>query len=481
MLSHIDNFLVSSEPDIILLHLGTYGLENDQSPQEVADNISSLLDKIYTFNPNTVVVLAQIINRGLQVYNQDSEKMTDDSNINFFNDYKAPSNIRTLTTNYNSVLGDMANKRIMNGDKIILVNMEKAITDYNEDSSVFRFFPHGDMFDSFHPNQKGYNKMANVWFNALNNYFIDKPNLSWPENNSKNILTPITFTWSITSNAVSYTLQISKDQKFSSDSLIYNKVVTDRYAIVKNNFLLSKEYYWRVAAQTSKGQIIYSEVWNFTAQPITISAKVFLQGPYTGSDTMSTILNRYHFIPLTQPYNSDPWDYSGNEKVSQIPSGIVDWVLLELRTGLNSSTTVARRAAFIRSDGNIVDLDGNSPVTFSGITSEGYYLIVKHRNHLSIMSSDTLSCSHSTKYDFTTSLSKAYGKNSMADLGGGRFGMISGDNNNDKTISVSDYNLISTNLDRTGYRQPDNNMDGIISIADYNFVEANLFNYTKIP
>ena len=393
----------------------------------------------------------------------------------------APANIRKTTDNYNLLLGDMADERIINGNKIVLLDLENAITNYNEDSSAFSSFPHGELMDSFHPNQRGYNELANVWFSALNYYFIGKPVLAGPLNDSRNLKTPVTLTWGITSNSSSYIVQISKDPNFTPDSLIYNKSTTNRFATIEGSLLSAKTYYWRIAGETLHGQTFYSDIWNFTAQPITIAAKIYLQGPYAGGDTMNTSLNRDHFIPVSQPYSTEPWKYGGDESVAEIPQGVVDWVLLELRKGLSSTTVVAKRAAFLKSDGRIVDLDGISPVAFSGIKSGGYYLVVEHRNHLSIMSADTISFSYTTLYDFTTSLSKAYGTNSMVDLSGGKYGMIAGDTNGDKVISVSDYNLISSKLSQTGYKSADQNMDGKVSNVDFNYVEGNLFNYTKVP
>jgi len=98
-----------------------------------------------------------------------------------------------------------------------------------------------------------------------------------------------------------------------------------------------------------------------------VNTKIFLEGPYS-SGTMLTNLNSSGYLPLTQPYSAAPWNYSGTESVaagffSTHPT-IVDWVLLELRTGTSAATTVAKRAAFIKSDGTIVDLNGLDPVTF---------------------------------------------------------------------------------------------------------------------
>ena len=61
---------------------------------------------------------------------------------------------------------------------------------------------------------------------------------------------------------------------------------------------------------------------------------------------MSTSLNTANQIPLTQPFGNAPWSYNGTESVSSLPSNlIVDWVLVELRTGTAASTTVAKELA----------------------------------------------------------------------------------------------------------------------------------------
>ncbi|HMD14746.1 MAG TPA: hypothetical protein VKI62_08990, partial [Bacteroidota bacterium] len=168
-----------------------------------------------------------------------------------------------------------------------------------------------------------------------------------------------------------------------------------------------------------------------------VNIKVFLQGPFS-SGSMTTGLRNGGFIPLTQPYNSSPWNYSGTEQVASIPANVVDWILIELRTGTTGSTKVATRAAFIRADGSAVDLDGVSPVGFSGVTLGTYYIVVRHRNHLAIMSSNPVTINGtSSLYDFTTSESQAYGTAPMATLSGGVFGMFAGDVNGNGTLKYS--------------------------------------------
>ena len=149
---------------------------------------------------------------------------------------------------------------------------------------------------------------------------------------------------------------------------------------------------------------------------------------------MLTNLNSSGYLPLTQPYSAAPWNYPGTESVaagffSNHPQ-IVDWVLLELRTGTSAGTTVAKRAAFIKNDGTVVDLNGLDPVAFIIPDDVEYYIVVRHRNHLSLMSSNSMLLTDTTPlYNFTNAQSKAFGVNPMKDLGGGFFGAYTADTN----------------------------------------------------
>lgn len=112
-----------------------------------------------------------------------------------------------------------------------------------------------------------------------------------------------------------------------------------------------------------------------------VESKIMLQGAYNGTD-MSTALSTS--LPTAQPYTEV---YDGTETVAAIPSNdIVDWVLVELRYPEN--VVLASRAAFLRKDGMVVDLDGISPVAFEGVKRLEYYVAVRHRNHLGVMTTD---------------------------------------------------------------------------------------------
>jgi len=213
---------------------------------------------------------------------------------------------------------------------------------------------------------------------------------------------------------------------------------------------------------------------------IPANAKIFFQGPYS-SGSMTTTLNSSGLIPLTQPYNTTPWSYAGTETVASIPAGVVDYVLVELRTGTAAGTKVASRAGFVKSNGAIVDVDGTDQLRFN--VSEGsYYMIVRHRNHLAIMSAAAVALSAaSALYDFTTAQTQAYGTNPMIALSGGGFGMIAGDGNADGIVDATDRSSAWNDRLQTGLKSCDVNLDGIVDATDRSDIWNKRLLQTQVP
>jgi len=249
----------------------------------------------------------------------------------------------------------------------------------------------------------------------------------------------------------------------------------------------SKDYYGNsVSGSREIGAVEYGgTVTNnapVTDNPyVTVNSKIYLQGPFV-SGVMSTTLGASSVLPLAQPYNKAPWNYTGTEQVTAIPSDVVDWVLIELRSSTTASTTQKKRAGFIKKDGSIVDLDGISNLKFDGINSGNYFIVIKHRNHLDVMSSSTINLSNqSSLYDFRTAASKAYGSNSLVSLGNGFYGMVSGDGDANGFINVLDYGPISKTLNQSGYLQGDLDMNKVVDAKDFQKSASELFKSTKVP
>ena len=99
-----------------------------------------------------------------------------------------------------------------------------------------------------------------------------------------------------------------------------------------------------ISGKSDIGAIPFGYSFNQTS-----GLKTFLEGCYFDDGVMAQNLDDQKVIPLSQPYNNSPWNYSGNESVTSIPPNIVDWVLVELRSNKLTSSRVAIKAAFINS------------------------------------------------------------------------------------------------------------------------------------
>lgn len=116
---------------------------------------------------------------------------------------------------------------------------------------------------------------------------------------------------------------------------------------------------------------------------VQLAIKVLLQGSLAGS-TMSD--NIRTILPNASPYTSAPATMTANALASSDPNdAIVDWVLIELRDATDNTQIIAARSALLQRDGDVVSTDGQSPVKFNGINTGTYHVVVKHRNHLGVM------------------------------------------------------------------------------------------------
>lgn len=203
---------------------------------------------------------------------------------------------------------------------------------------------------------------------------------------------------------------------------------------------------------------------------------IFLEGPYQ-SGQMNDNLNSLNLLPLQQPYGSPPWNYNGTESLSTLPANAVDWVLVELRdadspgnAGSNTTLPGWPKALLINKNGQLADLDG-TPKQFDATAQHGLYIIIRHRNHLDVMSSTPLQQSGNTmQYDFTDALSKAYGGAlGYKEIASGIFGMVAGDSDADNAIFASDYNVWAGNFGNVNvYVASDTDMDGQVFASDHN-------------
>ncbi|MBN2174763.1 MAG: hypothetical protein JW731_11575 [Bacteroidales bacterium] len=227
------------------------------------------------------------------------------------------------------------------------------------------------------------------------------------------------------------------------------------------------------------GTIAYFDDLQLIYNPLLLDLTVFLQGPYNTNKQMFTDLNP-DLIPTSQPYNIAPWNYTGTETADPLPSpDIVDWVLVEIRdavsaAGANGFTTVGRKAGLLMKDGSIVAPDGISMLSFNNYINNNLYVVVRHRNHLAVMSNFALAKTDGVySYDFSTASDQTYGTTNgcvqLNTIGPAVWGMIGGDGNANKTVGTEDKtNFWSILVGKTGYLSADYNLDGQTNNPDKN-------------
>ena len=225
-------------------------------------------------------------------------------------------------------------------------------------------------------------------------------------------------------------------------------------------------------------------------ETIQLGLKVYLEGPFNETN-MNTGLNDEGLLPLNQPYNIEPWNYSGTESVTSIPNpDVVDWVLIELRdtTQADRATSEAisgYRAAFLLKDGSVVDLDGVSPVRFYTTVNWSLFVVVRHKNHLDIMASYPASLSGGVyTYDYTFAQIQVWGgTDGHKEIAPNIWGMIGGDANADGIINTEDGTEVwYFEAGLSGYLSGDANLDVQANNQDKNDVWVpNNGKYSQVP
>jgi hypothetical protein len=175
-----------------------------------------------------------------------------------------------------------------------------------------------------------------------------------------------------------------------------------------------------------------------------LKLKVYLQGaslsPNTGEENlMRDDLRVAGIIPTTSPYGDGA---IANPSVFTITGedAIVDWIFLELRDATNNTTIIESKSAFLQRDGDVVAIDGVTPVQFTSQLDD-YFITIKHRNHLGIMSANTKALTAViTLVDFTDATdTNTFGSNAQTDAGmpTDTLGMWSGNVNGDSIVQYS--------------------------------------------
>lgn len=216
-----------------------------------------------------------------------------------------------------------------------------------------------------------------------------------------------------------------------------------------------------------------------------VAAKVFLDGPYVqASGLMKDDLRTLGLLPQSDPYVALGFLPTATGVSQRVAPGvfnvtgnnaIVDWVWLELRSTSNPSSVVSSRAALLQRDGDIVDLDGKSPVSLPA-PNGSYHLAVKHRNHLGVMSASSYVLNGAaTSIDLRSSATSTWGTNARKTVGASQTlwsGETTGDAKvkftgvaNDRDAVVVAMGGMIPTATLGGYHPADVNLDGVVKLT----------------
>nr|WP_203911593.1 carbohydrate binding domain-containing protein [Rhizocola hellebori] len=127
--ANIVGWLNTFNPHTVLLHIGTNDVLQNFNLGSAPSRLATLIDRITNTKPTAEVFVAQII--PLSNAGQDAAART-----------------------FNAAIPGIVQSKVNAGKRVYLVDMHSALTT-------------ADLIDGVHPTSTGYNKMANVWYNAL--------------------------------------------------------------------------------------------------------------------------------------------------------------------------------------------------------------------------------------------------------------------------------------------------------------------------
>jgi hypothetical protein len=270
---------------------------------------------------------------------------------------------------------------------------------------------------------------------------------------------------------------------------------------MKNNFMLrqvpkSIALVLFLTVGLSNSSIAADEINPLPPAPVILDIKVNLQGPLnSGGGLMNDGLRASGHIPLTEPYTglgythvSNPGGETTTAPVLAVtgPDAIVDWVFVSLRSNADPTNVVHTRAGLLQRDGDVVDVDGTSFLSFPSRPPGQYYVSVEHRNHLGIMTLNSEPLEEGIPYsiDFISGATPTYGSFAQKNDGSTGFmnAMWAGDASGNKLISLTGVgndpfsifltvlsdpgNLAFSNTYQVaGYHLEDINMDGLVTLS----------------
>ncbi|WP_372795262.1 reprolysin-like metallopeptidase, partial [Lutibacter sp.] len=141
---------------------------------------------------------------------------------------------------------------------------------------------------------------------------INLPTLIYPLNNAIGILKPFTLNWNNDVNALSYDVEISTDNTFST-IIEAATVNTNSYSPLLSEY--NTKYFWRVKSKNNCGESGFSNIYNFTTANVTCGSYVSTDTPlgipdnnFTGASSILNVTDDKTITDVNVTVNiTHPW------------------------------------------------------------------------------------------------------------------------------------------------------------------------------
>lgn len=260
----------------------------------------------------------------------------------------------------------------------------------------------------------------------------------------------------------------------TTQSITVSPSITTIYSVTATNI------------STSSDEIVISRNNCFP----TFKAKVYLEKIDVNTGLLSDELRSLNNFPTIDPYSSSSFNSHFIHKNSILNQSIapnlltindnneiVDWMFLELRKGTVQSTDViATKAVLLQKDGDLVDVNGNTVISFEQSPIDNYFLTLRHRNHLGIRTLNSYFLHNSPQFfDFTNGSILIEGFLGQKKLLPYLYTLYGGDSNSDGSVDAFDSNIweVQNGADNDYFLNADFNSDGSVDAFDSIIWELN--------
>lgn len=209
------------------------------------------------------------------------------------------------------------------------------------------------------------------------------------------------------------------------------------------------------------------------------SLKVLLEGPYNASTLlMKDDLRDQGNLPSTDPYIALGYDYvnSNTNGIITDPTtvfldfgsnAIIDWIFVKVFHLDDPNRILFAQPALLQRDGDVVELDGSTPVRLGHFNSCTFGVAVYHRNHLGVQTTAngvTFTNANTGTLDLSDGTHQLEGDIKVS--GNNKAVLYAGDAAYDNTVDSGDRSNIWNDRNQSGYLSSDINMDGVCDSSD---------------